>query len=114
MPQIMDLFGYKIYFWANESLPLEPVHVHVSKKPNQNGSKIWLTKNGKTQICNNSERIPPKDLRKIAKVLELYYKEIFDKWERYFGQIRYIDDNTNNFNKAIEEIQQNFSHDKEM
>lgn len=30
MPQIFKIGSYWVYFWANESDPLEPVHVHVS------------------------------------------------------------------------------------
>jgi hypothetical protein len=26
MPKILDIFGYKVYFWSNENDPLEPVH----------------------------------------------------------------------------------------
>lgn len=31
MPQIFKLGSYNVYFWSNESCPLEPVHVHVSQ-----------------------------------------------------------------------------------
>ena len=30
MPQVFKIGAYWVYFWANESEPLEPVHVHVS------------------------------------------------------------------------------------
>ena len=36
MPQLMTLFGYKVYFWSNENNPLEPIHVHISKHPHKN------------------------------------------------------------------------------
>ena len=32
MPQIFRIGPYWVYFWSNESQPLEPVHVHVCKK----------------------------------------------------------------------------------
>ncbi len=31
MPQIFRIGAYVIYFWANGSDPLEPVHVHMAK-----------------------------------------------------------------------------------
>ena len=44
LPNIFELYGYKIYFWSNENN--EPIHVHVSKGvPKGNSTKIWLTKN---------------------------------------------------------------------
>ena len=30
MPQIFRIGAYWVYFWTNESMPLEPVHVHVA------------------------------------------------------------------------------------
>lgn len=46
MPKIMEILGYIIYFWSNEGQPSEPVHVHISKKPNKNGTKVWLKSDG--------------------------------------------------------------------
>ncbi len=31
MPQVFKIDPYWVYFWANESEPLEPIHVHVSE-----------------------------------------------------------------------------------
>lgn len=31
MPQIFRVGSYIIYFWSNESDPLEPVHVHIAE-----------------------------------------------------------------------------------
>ena len=48
MPQIFKIGSYIIYFWANEGMPVEPVHVHVSKGvPSEYATKIWVTKAGK-------------------------------------------------------------------
>ena len=47
MPQVFRIGPYLVYFWSNESKPLEPVHVHVSKgKPTEYATKIWITKKG--------------------------------------------------------------------
>ncbi len=29
MPQIFKVAGYLVYFWSNEGVPLEPIHVHI-------------------------------------------------------------------------------------
>lgn len=31
MPQVFKIGPYWVYFWANESDPLEPVYVHVAE-----------------------------------------------------------------------------------
>lgn len=51
MPQLFRIGSYIIYYWVNEGVPLEPVHVHVSDgKPSENGTKIWITKNKKALV----------------------------------------------------------------
>ena len=31
MPQIFKIGPYVIYFWSDENMPLEPIHVHVAE-----------------------------------------------------------------------------------
>ncbi|MED9926955.1 MAG: DUF4160 domain-containing protein [Roseburia inulinivorans] len=51
MPQIFRIVPYSIYFWSNESDPLEPIHVHISEgRATSNATKIWITSTGKTVI----------------------------------------------------------------
>jgi hypothetical protein len=43
MPQLLRVGSYCIYFWSNESDPLESIHVHISEgKPTANATKIWI------------------------------------------------------------------------
>ena len=45
MPQIFRIGSYIIYFWSNESNPLEPVHVHIAEgKATATATKIWITR----------------------------------------------------------------------
>lgn len=91
MPPIFKVGSYIVYFWSNENEPLEPVHVHIAKNtPQKNATKVWITKNGKTLVCNNSSRIPSKDLRDLIKMIEANSEEIIDKWYEYFGEIRFF------------------------
>ena len=90
MPQVFKIGSYVIYFWANENMPLEAVHVHVSEGvPQENATKIWITKAGKCLLCNNNSQIPFKVLRNIMSVIEARNDEIIKKWQGFFGEIKY-------------------------
>ena len=90
MPQIFKIGSYVVYFWLNESAPLEPIHVHVSEGvPSPNATKIWITKTGKSLLCNNNSRIPNRKLKYIQEVVEARSYEIIQKWFSVFGKVDY-------------------------
>jgi len=90
MPQVFKIGSYIVYFWLNESLPLEPIHVHVAEgTPSVNATKIWLTKSGGTVLCNNNSQVPARQLRIIMDVIETRHAEIEDQWLKKFGEISY-------------------------
>lgn len=90
MPQIFKIGSYWVFFWANESDPLEPIHVHVCEgAPNANATKIWFTKAGKCYLCHNNSRISERTLRNIMKIIEARSAEIIQKWRDFFGEVRY-------------------------
>ena len=90
MPQVFKVGNYHIYFWSNEGVPVEPVHVHVTDGvPTENATKIWITQKGKCLICNNKSDIPPKKLKVILEVIESRSSEIENKWIKQHGSIRY-------------------------
>jgi len=90
MPQIFKIGSYVVYFWANENFPLEPIHVHVAQgTPSENSTKIWITKSGKCLLCNNNSRIQSRILKNIMEIIEARSQDIIDKWNRFFGEIRY-------------------------
>ena len=91
MPQIFRIGPYLIYFWTNEGVPLEPVHVHVSEGiPSSNATKVWITKTGKCLLANNNSKIPTKTLRVVLSILEARSCEIIEKWVDSFGQPKYF------------------------
>ena len=91
MPQIFRIGAYWVYFWTNESLPLEPVHVHVAQgSPVENATKIWITRRGKCLLCHNRSRIPTHTLRNIMAIIEARSDEVVQKWHAYFGEARYF------------------------
>ena len=91
MPQVFKIGSYWVFFWSNESAPLEPVHVHVCQgSPRPNATKIWITRAGKCYLCNNNSRIPAQTLRNIMQIIEARSAEIIEKWLAAFGEIRYF------------------------
>ena len=90
MPQIFKIGPYWVYFWSNESNPLEPVHVHISEgRPMENATKVWITHSGKCMLCNNNSDIPNAKLKMLLRILEANTGEIVAKWQDYFGEITY-------------------------
>ena len=90
MPQVFKIGTYLVFLWFAEGVPLEPIHIHVCEGvPNQNATKIWITKSKKAFICHNKSKIPSHKLNIIMKVIEARADEIIEKWKEYFGQISY-------------------------
>ncbi len=91
MPQVFKIGSYWVYFWANESKPLEPVHVHVAKgKPSANATKFWITKSGKCLLAGNNSNYDNKTLHYLAKAIEANTDIIIEKWVAFFGEITYF------------------------
>ena len=90
MPQVFKIGSYWVYFWTNESKPLEPIHVHISEgKPAENTTKVWITQSGNCLLCNNNSKIPSHVLRNIMRIIEARSDVVIDKWLSYFGEISY-------------------------
>ncbi len=91
MPQIFKIGGYWVYFWSNEGNPIEPVHIHVSEgAPQENGTKIWITKAGRCYLAHNNANIPPRILRNIMRIIEARSGEVIRKWRERFGEVYYF------------------------
>lgn len=50
---------------------------------------MWITKSGKCLLCNNNSKIPENLLRNIIDVIEARSNDIINKWESYFGEIKF-------------------------
>lgn len=91
VPQVFKIGSYWVYFRSNENEPLEPVHVHIAEgRPQANGTKIWITSCGKCLLSNNNSQIPEKALKNIIRVIEARSGEIVEKWESFFGEVRFF------------------------
>jgi len=76
MPQIFKIGSFWVYFWSNEGVPLEPVHVHVSEGvPAANATKIWITRAGKCLLANNKFG---QTSRKFRQVQIKSFHKVFD------------------------------------
>ena len=91
MPQELKIGPYTVYFWSNENMPLEPIHVHIAEgKAVPNATKIWITSTGKTLVCNNESGIPERILRRLLLIIEANSGKIIADWLAHFGEIRYF------------------------
>ena len=91
MPQIFKIGSFWVYFWSNENVPLEPVHVHVAEgAPSANATKIWITRAGKCLLSNNNSHINPRVLQNILRIIEARNEEVVSKWIAHFGEISYF------------------------
>lgn len=90
MPQVFKIGSYWVYFWLDENLPLEPIHVHISQgKPVPNGTKVWITKNHRCSLAHNKSKIPSATLSNIIRIIEMRIPEIEQKWLSTFSKISY-------------------------
>lgn len=91
MPQLLRIGPYIIYFWSNENMPIEPIHVHIKEgRPSADATKLWITSTGKAIISNNNSQIPDRVLRKIIRIIEGNSEYIKDKWIEHFGEIKFF------------------------
>lgn len=90
MPHVLRFGKYVIYFWSNENLPLESVHVHIAEGTQQaNATKIWITSTGKALLCNNNSKISNRALRNMMDMIEVRANYIIDKWKELFGEVKF-------------------------
>ena len=93
MPQVLRIDRYCVFFWSNEGVPAEAVHVHVSEgKPVRNATKIWFKADGTCVVANNNSGIPEHALHNILRVLEAYHQEAEEKWTEHFGECEFFGD----------------------
>ncbi|SEO51273.1 protein of unknown function [Duganella sp. CF517] len=79
MPAILRYKGYKFFFFSNEGLPREPVHVHVQ---GQGGlAKIWIEPE---VTAAHSSGIPAKTMRELVRFVAEHRDYFIDMWKEYF------------------------------
>ena len=81
MPVVLRLKGYIFFFYSNEGIPREPLHIHVRK--NNFLAKVWIEpeiKVAKSYGFNSSE------LTEILGIVIKNKKLIERKWNEYFSE----------------------------
>ncbi|MGX2956051.1 DUF4160 domain-containing protein [Ursidibacter arcticus] len=79
MPIVLTYKGYRIYFYSNEGIPLEPAHVHIDKAGKT--AKIWLNPISIAQNFGFSS----KELKEICDYLQKYERFIVEVWNDFFN-----------------------------
>ena len=80
MPKILEIDGYKFFFYSNEGEPLEKCHIHVRKHIKV--AKYWL--DPEVSIASNYG-MTSKELNTIEKMIEDNQELIRRKWHEYFN-----------------------------
>ena len=75
MPTILEIFGLRFFFYANEYLP---IHVHLQNADGK--AKIALEPD--IELIENNG-IKPKDLKRAMSVIEQYRDEFVEKWKQF-------------------------------
>lgn len=77
MPTILQIFGWRLYFYANEGN--EPAHVHCSKGDAE--CKFWLDRERFDIQEAFAYNVSPKDRRQIRKIVLQHFEYIGAQWD---------------------------------
>ena len=79
MPTILVIFGWRLFFYANEGN--EPIHVHCRKGDME--CKYWL--NSETYELEEafSFNLSSKDRREIRKIIFEHFDYIEEQWDEF-------------------------------
>jgi len=80
MPKVLEVNGYKFFFFSNEGNPLEPCHIHIRKGGSL--SKYWIEPN--IELAE-SYGFNSKELREIEDIISENVLTIKEAWNEYFG-----------------------------
>lgn len=81
MPVILRYKGYKFFFFSNEGIPREPIHIHVRK--GEASAKIWLEP---TVALSESYDMTSAELKELVSVVEEHKDLITRSWHEHFGE----------------------------
>lgn len=74
MPTLLNLNGFKFFFYANEH---DPMHIHVSK--GDEFAKIELV-----TLKATRNTLKPKDLKQALEITEIHQQTFMEAWRDYF------------------------------
>ena len=79
MPTILVLFGWRLFFYANEGD--EPIHVHCRKGDSE--CKYWLMIDEYDIAEAYSYGLSPGEKRQIRKIIFDHFDYIVEQWEQF-------------------------------
>lgn len=80
MPTVLFIFGWRLYFYANENK--EPIHIHAEKSDME--CKYWILVEEMDIKEEYSYNMYPKDKREIRKIIFQNFDTIVDAWNNFF------------------------------
>ena len=85
MPKIFEYFGFIFYFYSNEH---EPIHVHVIHGGRESIFDLIMMDGDLIEVRVREKRgfepLAEKDKRTAEEFIHKYYKNIIDKWVKFF------------------------------
>ena len=77
MPKVLDVEGFRFFFFSDERQ--EPPHVHVEK--GNGAAKLWLQP---VQIAY-THNLTPAEIRRIRELTFEHQVAFVERWNEYFG-----------------------------
>lgn len=81
MPIIFRYKGYKFFFFSNENIPREPIHVHVRRA--EALAKFWIEPEVKIA---ESFSFSSSELKELLEVIQQNKNLFIRSWYEYFGE----------------------------
>jgi hypothetical protein len=79
MPVVFHQRGFKFFFYSNEGMPREPVHIHVEKDNLE--AKFWLEPELRVSYNDGYDA---RTLRELLGIVELNKDLIERSWNEFF------------------------------
>lgn len=79
MPTILQMLGWRLFFYANEGC--EPMHVHARKGEME--CKFWLLPDEYEIRTAFARGLGPRDLREIRKLIFDHFDYIAERWQTF-------------------------------
>ena len=79
MPTILEILGWRLFFYSNEGR--EPIHVHARKAEME--CKYWIVIDSFDILEAHAYRLKPRDRREIRRIIFDHFDYIVAQWEEF-------------------------------
>ncbi len=80
MPAVFRVRGFRFFFYSNEGVPREPMHIHVEKGDAE--AKYWLEPE---IILAYNDGYDARTLRELLEIVAASQDRIKRAWDEFFG-----------------------------